>query len=278
MSSTLRIQVVNCIDEETILPTLNRELADVTERIERFLACNGQVSSKERQRWFQDEVAGYLRVPVDQWLRTGVNSYGRESPRSRQLRREYAMQGFFQYIAMHPPAVRFEGRGLTVVIGEMPDMPAGWNEFFQNAATEAHRLFAGLMLSEWRFGLCKCRYCEKYFLHPKPRASYVHGTFCCAAHGRHESAGRLSAKDRERAKFGREKVAAEYLISKGVTTTVWQKDADLKHRLAAAVSIQMAKHPRLQSGREQVGLRWVSRNQEQIEAKRRELARASKTG
>ncbi len=276
MSST----VLNLVDGETILRLLNREVPSAqkrSERILRFIAREGKISEKELQKLFHDEVASCFRTPVDQWLRTGVDAGGVESPRSRTIVREHAMHGVFQYFAMHPPAVSLGAEGLSVFIGEPPEVPNDWTEFFQNAATEANRLLVGLVLSDWRFNIFKCRYCECYYLNPKPRASYLGGTYCSAEHRKSAYAERITAEKRDAAKCGREIVAAKYLVERGVTTSEWHKDAKLKSRVAAAVSIHMAKDPNLCSGRYQVRPHWVSRNCEQIEARRRAFFTSQKT-
>jgi hypothetical protein len=273
MHSTLQIPLQNWIDGETILSILNREAAEIhTPDERRFSVRTGWVAKAERRKVFYDEVAGYLRLSVDRWLRTGVSADGVESPQSRKLIREHAVHRFFQYFSEHPPLVRLGTQGLDLVIGPPAEPLAERNELRHNAASEADSLFVRLMLSDWRYGLCKCRHCGRYFLNSKLRRSYARGTFCSPKHQSQASAIRRTTERRSKAQAALQRVAAEYLVRQGVTTSEWRRDIQLKSQLAAEISLEMSKNRSLCSGRNRVRTNWISRHSEQIEAMRHELA------
>jgi hypothetical protein len=75
-------------------------------------------------------------------------------------------------------------RGFCLAIGEPTAYLGQAADFFAAQTIEAKRLLVGIMASDWKHGLCKCRYhrCGVYFINSKPRKSYRHGTFCSRRH------------------------------------------------------------------------------------------------
>ena len=137
---------------------------------------------------------------------------------------------------------------------------------------EAQRLFFGIMASDWKDRLCKCRYqyCGRYFLHPKPRACYRRGMFCCRQHAASAAADESMRRAR---KTGREKLielAAQKLCVWRVENRAWQDDADVKRRLASSLCLEIPRC-RLQRYQQEVRAHWVSRHQESIEGRRLEM-------
>ena len=133
--------------------------------------------------------SAHLRVYVDEWLQTGRHADGSEWSGQRDLHKAHeALSALWDYLWKAPvklrPSEGPDGFELTGFVAEPPAYLGEVGDFLEAQIVEANRIFAGLMASDWKHHLCKCRYhcCGCYFLHPKPRQSYRHGTFCCREH------------------------------------------------------------------------------------------------
>ena len=137
---------------------------------------------------------------------------------------------------------------------------------------EAIRLFVvGIILSESKDCLCKCRYspCGRYFLLEKPRRSYRHGTFCTREHQGAFSARERTRELRELIKDDLIERAAKWLLQKRVRDSGWQHDGKLKERVASELNNSS---PFLRARGRTVQANWVTRHQQEIEKKRTKLA------
>jgi hypothetical protein len=145
--------------------------------------------------------------------------------------------------------------------------------FFESQRVEAQRLFLGMMASEWKDRLCKCRYqyCGRYFLHPKPRQCYRRGTLCCREHASSAAAAESMQLARIRGRETLIDAAAQMLCSLRIKGPAWQADPDIKRRLASDLC-RVISRERLSSYQQDVKANWVSRHQETIERRRRELS------
>jgi hypothetical protein len=146
-------------------------------------------------------------------------------------------------------------------------------DFFASAIVGAKRIFAGIMTSEWKDRLCKCRHpnCGLYFLHDKPRQSYRSGTFCGHEHSKNVAATLAMYKTRTHGQEELIEEAARQLLNGGFASPEWQDNSERKCLLAAALSLAIPRM-RLQGYKQDVKVNWVTRHQALIEQKRVELA------
>ena len=219
--------------------------------------------------------SAHLRILVDDWLNTGRDRDGAESPSQRNIHKTlsgwHAVLKFSeQYPASILPSLNTSGFELVVAEPSSGGLQAA--DFFEAAHFEANRLFGGIIASDWSQRLCKCRHvpCGKYFVPKKLRGSYRHGTFCCREHRNHASSVAVVRAQRSQAKRSLVDLAAKWLVEQD-RTSAWRVKADLKLRLAAFLTQRMGKDPSLRTGRESVQVNWVTRNSEAIEKRRLEL-------
>ncbi len=219
--------------------------------------------------------SAHLRQYVDAWLETGQNQDGSEWPTSRDLYRApstfFSVEEYLEkYPTMFSPEVDSHGFRLTVAQRNWPS--PGARDFFEAQQHSALRLLVGLLASDWKGRLCKCRYssCGRYFLHPRPRKSYRRGTFCCREHASSAAASASMLKSRAHGHERLIEAAARKLMERKIVAPDWQDDADLKRDLAGKLCLVIARQ-NLHGYREQVRLNWVTRYQAMIEQKRMEL-------
>jgi hypothetical protein len=223
-----------------------------------------------------------LRLLVDEWLSTGVDSTGAEvlehrsllsAPRATRTLRDYASTHRLRLL-FFPKYPEF-----IIKFGDVDeDQPEDslhidHNDPIVRAWGEAAHLFAGLTMRDWGGRLCKCRYasCGRYFLHDKPRRAYRHGTFCCPAHRARASAMTLTASKRSQAKSSLIGWAASWLVKKGARTD-WKDEDDLKSRLAAFLSKRVSESD-LTNVPDDLKVNWVTRHCTEIEQRRVELSK-----
>ena len=243
--------------------------------IRRYVQNAGEVPPDEAYSLWQAEVYRCLRPLVDEWLGTGLNPDGSESPSTGDLfRTTRAVSAVLEYSKKHQARIKFTP-GSTVpklFIGEPHPFSDKWNDFFMEAAEEASRYFTALMASDWKAGLCQCRFerCSRYFLASRPRRSYRYGAFCCHEHQSLVSAGVCTSVRRARTAAQLIDLAAERFLKWRFDGPCWQNDANRKHRLAGELSMYVSRK-RLQSYRQEVGVNWVTRHQPEIERRRAHL-------
>lgn len=232
--------------------------------------------SRQESYPFRDALmSAHLRVYVDAWLQTGLHADGSEWPGQRNLSKaQDALSDLWGYLERSSPELNpitkdadFWDLELSIAL---PTAYSGEvHDFFEAQIVEARRHFLGIMVSNWKDRLCKCRYrrCGIYFLHPRPRRSYRHGTFCCLAHTRSAAAKGCFGKSRTEGKQKLVEAAARMLVKQGVADSRWQDDAWLGKSLAEKLCIVIAAE-RLHGYRDQVKVNWVTRNQDVIEKMR----------
>jgi hypothetical protein len=225
-------------------------------------------------------IATKLRQHVDEWIGTGWNDDGGESPERRSLiKAPLAMKVLQDYTSQQSPRLSFlrVPPEFVVEVGSSGDHPhASINSAFVDpigrAWREVARLFFGLITSDWGPRICECRYCGLYFVHPKPRPSYKHGTFC----GDHQMAWNAMRRVKETRRLIHSTlldIAATELRKRRINGPQWQYDSRRKIQLANDVSARILKSGNsfLRHARSRVKLTWVTRNQQEIEKRRIEL-------
>lgn len=233
---------------------------------------SGAISRDEADSLWRTEVSRWLRHSIDEWLATGLNPDGSESPSSRDLfRTTNAVWAVLRYSEEHPASFSFfpSFSGPVLTIGEPHRLSDKWNEFFLEAVKEADRYFTSFMASDWKNSLCQCRLarCSRYFLASRLRRSYQYGTFCCPKHQNLGSAAACTSFRRAQIETELIDLAARQLLKWGLDGPRWQNDINKKHRLAGNLSLYVSRKS-LQSYRQKVGVIWVTRHQLEIQRKR----------
>jgi hypothetical protein len=241
---------------------------------------SAQGIGNEWRPYLSAELGARFRGLVDEWLATGRRMDGSERPRSRNLSQtSAACFKVMSYMDRYPARVALspDGSELSVDIAEVSTLPLpGPNPYYDNGE-EAIRLFVGVITSDWRWQLCKCVYCGKYFLHARTRQVYSKGTFCCRQHQSHAAAVSGTKARRMAAKSALIELAAGRLLKAKETGTDWMRNPKTTARLASQISrhIQIAGNPTLKASTPVIKSNWVTRNRHAIERKRIELASRS---
>jgi hypothetical protein len=235
--------------------------------------------SRRRSRFIADAlISAHLRSLVDGWLDTGRQREGSEWPTRRNIHQaREAWQAVSEFLEQCPPQLMLSADSGVEFVIAAPDWRRPWAEdFFQAQQIEARRLLVGILASEWRDGLCKCRYppCGRYFVRPKLRQQYRHGTFCSAAHRQQASAEALTKRRRYEATRYLIEATARWLCQQNVSE--WQANIQLKNRLLALLAKEVRRKPNLRPGRQPVEMNWITRNRLAIEKRRLELLGALK--
>lgn len=217
-------------------------------------------------------LSAHLRTYIDAWLDTGRDPSGSESPQNRTLPLA-TTNPLYSYLKDHPASYSptVDAHGFRLIMAR-PNSRAKANDFFQAQRLEAQRLLVGIMVADWRYRLCKCRYklCGRYFMHSKPRPAYRNGTFCCRNHQSRASGAAQTDLRRQNTKRDLIKRAGEWLVKKHATSD-WQSSRRLKDSLAAYLTSCIAGDPNLH-GLDHVKVGWVTRNRALIEHERIQLA------
>jgi hypothetical protein len=229
----------------------------------------------------QRVLASQLHELVDEWLETGRDGDGREFPYERNVFHTAKAIQVVERCASDTPLRLMSSANRSewvVVFGTAPARSGPSVSFyrsgtFEDGLKEAGRLFTGLIMSDWKESICKCRYrpCGRYFFLGKPRRSYRHGTFCCREHQSHASADACIRKLRTDVRMQLIETAARELLERGITDSLWQDDANRKRLLAEALCHVIARKA-MHGFREEVKANWVTRNRKKIEQRRLELS------
>jgi hypothetical protein len=220
----------------------------------------------------------YLRQLVDTWLEAGRKPDGSESPASRRLTIPMLLE-VEDYLDKYPSfRPNLNDRGIEIEIAS-PDMvlsergviERSWN-FFDAQKQSALRLFVGMLASDWKERICKCRdpRCGRYFLIPKARENYLSGTFCCRAHATRTAAARCMQKNRANAKMGLIEEAARYLSDVGAGPG-WVTDSRIRLKVVRHLCLVIERRKRLQAYYYNwLKANWVTLHRDAIEQKRLE--------
>jgi hypothetical protein len=190
------------------------------------------------------------------------------------------MKALQNYASKQNPRLRFlqVPPEFVVEVASSEDHPhtgksSAFVDLIDRVRREVARLFFGLITSDWGPHLSRCRYCGRYFVHPKPRPWYKHGTFCDNHHQMSWNAIRRGKETRRLIHSALLDIAATELMKRRVNGPHWQGDRPRKIQLANDVSARIRKsgNPALRSVRLNVKLTWVTRNREEIEKRRLEL-------
>ena len=226
-------------------------------------------------------IAIKLRQYVDEWLETGWTEDGGERPEHRSLiKAPLAMKVLQNYASKQNPRLRFlrVPPEFVVEVGSSGDHPqasitSAFVDTIDRVRSDVARLFFGLITSDWGPHLCKCRYCGRYFVHPKTRPWYKHGTFCDSHHQMLWNATRRGKEKRSLIHSALLDIAAKELMKRRINGPQWQDDMSRKIQLANDVSAWIRKkgNASLRHLRSSVKLTWVTRNRQEIEKRRLEL-------
>jgi hypothetical protein len=229
-------------------------------------------------------IATKLRQCVDEWLETGWSESIGESPERRSLiKAPLAMKILQDFTSQLHPRLRFlrVPSEFVIEVGSSGDpthtsTTSAFVDRIDKVRRDVARLFFGLITSDWGPRLCKCRYCNRYFVHPKPRRRYKHGTFC----GNHQMswyARRRVMETRRLIHSALLDIAAKELMKRRINGPQWQEDSPRKIQLANDVSTWIRKNgsAALRHFRSNVKLTWVTRNSQEIEKRRQELGSIS---
>ena len=173
------------------------------------------LNRRESQYLFDGNVRLLLRTYVDEWLKTGRHADSSETPLRRTLlKTDKAKRAPNLYLEKHPFNVIFDpDLNISVSAPSQPpkSVTAGPEMDLARTSTErADFLFVGMLASEWKHQLFRCRHCGEYkLLKRAPRRRYKHGMFC-RVHQQAWTAARFTRARRQRAKSaaasGRQKV------------------------------------------------------------------------
>ena len=194
-------------------------------------------------------IATKLLQYVDEWLETGWTEDGGESPERRSLiKAPLAMNALQDYASKQNPRLRFlrVPPEFVVEVGSSGERPhtsviSPFNDSIERVRREVARLFFGLITSDWGPHLSKCRYCGRYFVHPKPRPWYKHGTFCDNHHQMSWNAIRRGKETRHLLHSALLDIAATELMKRRVNGPHWQDDRPRKIQLANDISARVQK-------------------------------------
>jgi hypothetical protein len=221
-------------------------------------------------------ISAHLRRFLDEWLDTGRRPDGSEGPRDRVI--SIAQDGclaIHKYLEDNPMTFTpiLGPHGFSLEVAQPRWDVRGARDFFTVQIQDALRLFVGVLASDWKDCLCKCRYsaCGRYFIHPKPRSSYKHGTFCRPDHASHAAAKESVRLSRNRAKQKLIEAAARELVKRKIANPQWRGDSDIKVHVAAQLCLVIAAE-NLDVYRQEVRLNWITRHWLAIEQKRIELS------
>ena len=225
-------------------------------------------------------LASKFREWVEEWLDTGRNADGSESPSKRNVFHTVnAIRAVTDCAAETPMRLLLdrETSQFVVTFDTEParlELPLNFQFCgpFERGLSEARRLFTCLMASDWKESICKCRHvpCARYFFLNKPRNSYRHGTFCSREHQSHASADACTRAQRTGAQLKLIEAAARQLLDWRIGDAKWQSDANLKRLLAKELCHVIATRG-LHGFRQDVKLNWVTWNAKKIEQKRLEF-------
>lgn len=273
----LPMVVQNWIDPKFLVETLNvapLDHGDQARWLERYAAAGGDLPRKETHPVAAALLSRLLRKYVDEWLQTGVRADGSEAPTQRVLRGACYVD-VLEYLEKYPPYITLTASGeFREILCEPVRFTMGPGHLFDATVEEAKRLFTGLIASDWRDSLCRCRYagCTRYFLLTRPRGVRKHGTFCCRQHQALASAGICTKQRRAAADHELIECAAKWLQEFQVKNSDWRANARLKCRLAQAVSVYIRRSRSLRTLRSDVRINWVTRHQSAIEKRRKTAA------
>ena len=233
--------------------------------------------SREESQPFRDALtSAHLRTYVDEWLDTGLRADGSEWEGQRNVTRAfYANLALWDYLQNAPPtwSPSMDSSGIQLTIAQPSGFKGVARDFFESQIVHAKRLFAGIITSNWKDRLCKCRYsrCGRYFPLPKLRKSYKRGTFCCRKHAKSAAAEASMRKSRTQGLEQLIEAAARKLLASRIAGPQWQDNSGRKRGLAEELCMVISQK-KLHGYREQVEVNWVTRHQATIERKRVELS------
>jgi hypothetical protein len=168
------------------------------------------------------------------------------------------------------PVLRLPAPNLLAQPVRFASEASGSGQLMAATKEEAQRLFTGLMASDWKESLCKCRYpsCGRYFLLARPRSVRKHGTFCCRQHQARQSAATCTKERRVAAYRELIAFAAKWLSDRGVSPD-WANNARLKWCLAGALSGHIKHKRHLGALPPDIEVKWITRHRLAIEQARK---------
>jgi DNA-binding CsgD family transcriptional regulator len=213
-----------------------------------------------------------VRQLVEEFLDTGLDpGTGAESPGRRCLARTTEALAALRSSIENPCWLLFNEKTSEMVVAvpskPLSPSPVPLPDLIGYALGEADRLFTLIMAAgEWKYRLCKCRYCGLYFEHAKPRRSYLRGIFCCQYHQHQANAVAFRRNQRQRNRDELVDFVASWLIEQRSEGRGWRNQRGIRSALAAILSERTGPDPTLQMGKN-----WITWHKDEIEERRCEL-------
>lgn len=201
------------------------------------------------------EIHRLITAGVDMWIDSGRRPNDGECPAERkaQTLSNLCPMLFWQFVTLR---IRF--------VDDKPVAQLDWFGDEDNEPPEfaAQRVLLMLLLSEdWRLRIAKCRRCGRYFFLQRIREFYASGIFCSTAHQRAMAATRRVKAQRGECHQKKVEWAAAELLRRRREGTKWYEDIRLKQELVRVVN------RRLPPNQNPIKAKWVTQNQQQIQAK-----------
>lgn len=240
----LKIDAEMDLDEAEVLEWLNSRPNQ--------LAVFSKPFKKKRTVEAASRLQRELRQRMDAWIETGRSPEGREQPAKRSVEKleeqtyhdghgglSPLLRDWYWYGSQVPPRAKLQSRsGSTLVALNFGDT--------NREPSEAATMMLKILLSDFRFRIAKCRYCERYcaLREIRPKKAYANGTFCKTAHNRAWSARKRTFDRRAECMDKQLEWAATKLVSalrSRRSNTPWWKDDALLDELVRAVNRQLVR-------------------------------------
>jgi hypothetical protein len=233
-------EILGVLDREGFLDKLNR-LRDLPGSTFK-LTPGGALVDGFRLRKTDVSPAAQLRLYVDEWLDTGVDTKEGEDPSARDLTKApNACAAVRRFASKEPLRLEPVNNGLRL---RFPSVQRG--PFLvppEPLIDMADRLFSLFLLCDWRARLAKCRRvgCGRYFELKQWNRLYKKGTLCgkCARARSLESAVRATSEVREAA--GRElyRLASRRFGKRLLKTKDWHRDRQFRTTIVDFLNAQI---------------------------------------
>jgi|SRR5215472_767103 len=184
-------------------------------------------------------VAKQLRDWVDEWINSGRDAHGVETPATRNYEKAQTVERAVEdYSLGSRMCLMGFGQALYLsfdLFGQTEESVAGKFTLAPAIKTIAGEKLVLILLSDLRFKLARCRHqeCGKFFILKHWKRTYRNGTFCseCQRQRSHNSALLATANGRERVEEELHLLVAKQFKNQILADPGWHKDPKLKARI-----------------------------------------------
>jgi hypothetical protein len=256
------VEIVGVLDRDQFLDGLNlfRDFSGGTFK----LTPGGALGDGVRLRNAVVSAGAQLRMYVDEWLDTGMNSQGVEEPDARDLTKApnacAAVRRFAgeQLLRLEPASNGLRLRFPSVKSGPFSAPLVAGMDY-------ADLLFSLFFLCEWRARLGKCRRdeCGRYFELKHWNRAYKRGTLCPECQRGHSLASALRSTSEARKTAEKElyRLAARRFGKRLLKTADWHRGREFKATVVDFLNCQIMKTDRLKSVYQRgITGKWLSRS------------------